>query len=77
LPHLNRQEIIAVERLLLKPELTRHENGWADLGKSREPVRILCHNGRVYFLFRLNEHSVYETYLDRVNPEKVQFRAAA
>ena len=77
LPRLNTQELIAVERLLLKPELTRHENGWADLGKSREPVRILCHNERVYYLFRLNEHTTYESYLDRIPPEKAVFKAAA
>ncbi len=72
---LNKQELIIVERLLLKPSnQVRTVNGWMDLGMKKCPVRILCseHN-KVCFLYKNNnkEKPAYEEQL-KTPPSEVE-----
>ncbi len=79
---LSRQELVVALRLLVTPASSqiRTHNGWIDRGISQTPVRILTvlessRKIRVYFLYKINEHSQYQAQL-LVSPEKVAFAAA-
>jgi len=83
LPTLNQQELIVTARLLTRPSANqvRTINGWRDLGLAHAPVRILSKpakfgKARVYYLYRSNEHTQYQSKLD-ASPERAIFRAAA
>jgi len=79
LGELNRQELVAVIKLLLKPSgnQVRLFNGWKDLGRGRAPIRILAkykflRKPRIYFLYRINEHPQYTRQL-RIPSDEVSF----
>ena len=80
---LEMQDLILVIKLLLKPSKRqiRRINGWRDLGSQQDKVRILCvtliiKKERVYYLFRLSEHAIYEKEIHRLPPSKASFLAA-
>jgi len=79
---LNMQELAVTVRLLIRPSgnQIRTINGWRDVGLGYTPVRLLCERrafrkDKVYFLYRLNEHSAYKSQLE-TSPNKVAFLAA-
>ena len=83
--YLEMQDLVLVAKLLLKPSKRqiRKINGWRDLGSQQDAVRILCtHEGfilkkdKIYYLFRLSEHAVYEKEVHRLSPAKASFLAA-
>ncbi|MFW6024907.1 MAG: hypothetical protein ACOCRX_01050 [Candidatus Woesearchaeota archaeon] len=80
---LNKNELIVVERYLMKPsELNlRKFNGWYDFGKEKSPIRILStkhtlRRNKLYYLFKVSEHDEYQRYL-RIPPKKSKFKSVA
>lgn len=74
---LNMEELVTTVRLLVRPSKNqiRFYNGWVDLGRKKDKVRILMINHRkhrVYFLYKRNEHKEYSIQL-MIPPEKVEF----
>ena len=78
-------DLILVAKLLLRPSKRqiRTINGWRDLGSQQDTVRILCihkrliiKKDRVYYLFRLSEHAMYEKEIHRLSPNEAFFKAA-
>lgn len=79
---LNMQELLVTLRLLAKPSRNqiRIFNCWKDLGLGHSPVRILVKasktkKDKIFFLYRLNEHTAYEAQL-RISPDDSFFDAA-
>lgn len=80
---LNRQELLVVLRLLVRPSANqmRTYNGWIDLGINASPVRLLLtspkYYGRkkVYYVFKVNEHREYSAQLSLL-PDSCTFKAA-
>lgn len=80
---LNRQELLIVLRLLVRPSTNqiRTYNGWIDLGINASPVRILLTSPKmfgkkkVYYVFKVNEHIEYSAKLS-ILPENCTFNAA-
>ncbi|MFA6088346.1 MAG: hypothetical protein WC755_00650 [Candidatus Woesearchaeota archaeon] len=76
---LNKQELITTIKLLTRPSKSqiRFINGWRDLARGGAPVRILSEHrlfrkDKVYFLYKVNEHSPYEAQLN-ITPDKSPF----
>lgn len=80
---LNRDELILVMRLLLKPgRQIRSYNGWLDFGRRNFPIRVLAIKPPIFFgklrvfsIFKKGEHEDYERALS-TTPSNVQFSAA-
>jgi len=78
LKDMSRQELLAIERLLLHPERqTRASNtGWLEFGRGQSP-RILAQRNvlgksAAFYLFKVAEHRDYENQLNLL-PSKASF----
>ncbi len=79
---LNKNELVATLRLLLRPgNQVRTIDGWSDRGLGKALVRVLTFADRkiskkpfVFFLYKVNEHALYEKQL-MVPPTKTAFEA--
>lgn len=85
LPALTRQELLVVLRLLLDPIPSQTQTtrlGWLKLGVGKTPIKIigmaprLLRRQRIYYVFKISEHQMYEAQLD-TPPDRCAFQSAA